>query len=101
MRGDGEPQRGLNRGGTRLVSCYVEWTLPEAKGTGHVEMAVLVLTMIESTWCYRGDQGGRILGRSDHSMEEVLAGLPMWGSVEGGEALGLGSISWQSGPATG
>lgn len=27
-------------------------------------------------------------------MKEVLAGLPMWGSVEGGEALGLGSISW-------
>lgn len=55
---------------------------------------MLVLMMTESTWCYRGDQGDRILRRSSHSMKEVLAGLPMWGSVEAGEALGLGSISW-------
>lgn len=84
MRRNGEPQRGLNRGGTRFVSCFVEWTLQEAKGTGQIEVAVLVLMMTESTWCYRGDQGDRILGRSGHSMKEVLAGLPMWGSVEGG-----------------
>lgn len=49
-----------------------------------MEVTVLVLMMTESTWCYRGDQGDRILGRSGHSMKEVLAGLLMWGSVEVG-----------------
>lgn len=54
------------------------------KGDSQTEEAVLVPMMTESTWCYRGDQGDRILGRSGHSMKEVLAGLPMRGSVEGG-----------------